>query len=393
MKPRLLAKMILALALIFATTLYARAQGETEYAEPRAGAVLCPPGIYDEKHLPPGDCEPLGPSLYLTRMAHMGITFPLKPIPAHAPDTGLAASPFFYGRVRYLNDKPAPMFNSLEAAVKGKPAYRHLEIGYSFISYEDVAVVEGKKFYMIAPGVWMTGAWVSGNVAVSEFQGLEFHGTPERPFGWVLYPVETKATPGYDLKDYTGNWLNKYDQVQVYASVRVGDQDWYHVAPDEWVVQTLVGLVFPNYDAPEGVHTGRWIEINLYEQTLAVYERNRLVFATLVSSGVNPWFTRPGLHQIYEKLDQTHMSGAFTSDRSDFYYLEDVPWTMYFDKSIALHGAYWHNGFGYPRSHGCVNLSFGDSHWMYLWAEPGDYVYVWDPSGETPLKPEFEGGP
>ena len=45
------------------------------------------------------------------------------------------------------------------------------------------------------------------------------------------------------------------------------------------------------------------------------------------------------------------------SVQDDFYYLEDVPWTMYFDEARALHGAYWHNGFGYPHSHGCVNLS------------------------------------
>ena len=85
------------------------------------------------------------------------------------------------------------------------------------------------------------------------------------------------------------------------------------------------------------------------------------------------------------------MSGATTADRSDYYYLEDVPWTMYFDEKRALHGAYWHNGFGYARSHGCVNLSVGDSRWLYDWANLGDIVYVFDPSGRTPEDPSLYG--
>ena len=88
------------------------------------------------------------------------------------------------------------------------------------------------------------------------------------------------------------------------------------------------------------------------------------------------------------------MSGAFASDKSDFYYLADVPWTMYFDEARAIHGAYWRAWFGIPQSHGCVNLSIGDARWVYDWAQEGDYVYVWDPSGQTPTDPKFytQGG-
>ena len=145
----------------------------------------------------------------------------------------------------------------------------------------------------------------------------------------------------------------------------------------------------PNPEPPAGVENGRWIEINLYEQTVAVYDQRRLVYATLLSSGLPGWWTRPGLFQIYVKLEADTMRGAFEPDRADFYYLEDVPWTMYFDESRALHGAYWHNGFGYPRSHGCVNLAPGDARWIFDWARDGDWVYVWDPSGKTPQDPDL----
>ena len=66
------------------------------------------------------------------------------------------------------------------------------------------------------------------------------------------------------------------------------------------------------------------------------------------------------------------MSGAYS--QPDFYYLQEVPWTMYFDDQIALHGAYWHDGFGFRRSHGCVNLTITDAHWLFQWAE-SEYNY------------------
>ena len=60
---------------------------------------------------------------------------------------------------------------------------------------------------------------------------------------------------------------------------------------------------------------------------------------------------------------------------------------MYFDGARALHGAYWRAKMGFEQSHGCVNLTIGDAHWIYDWAQVGDLVYVWDPSGQTPTDP------
>jgi len=242
----------------------------------------------------------------------------------------------------------------------------------------------------------MTASDVSRIGSVPLFQGLTFHQTPTTPFGWILTylhngPVETKRTPGYENDDFTGHILNNHDVVHVFTEKQVGDTSWYLVGPDEWVPQNVVARVLPNTTPPEGVDTGRWIEVNLFEQTIAVYEDYELVFATLIASGLEPFWTRPGLFQIYQKHDTTPMRGSFEADRSDAYYLEDVPWTMYFDQARALHGAYWRANLGFTQSHGCVNLSVGDSHWLYDWAELGDWVYVWDPSGETPTDPSFYG--
>jgi hypothetical protein len=354
--------------------------------------VLCLPGIYTQD---PGNCSPLGPSSYMTEMGEMGIVFPLTPPAYRKPDFALTSVDYRYGYVRTPN---APVYASVEDALSGnkKAASRRIDSSFSYISYTDETLIDGKRFYMIDPGAWMTANDVSRIGAVPLFQGLTFKRTPETAFGWILSflspgPVETKRTPGYQNQDYTGHILNHHDIVQVFSEQKVGEDTWYLIGPDEWLNEKVVARVIPNTIPPEGVTGDRWIEVNLYEQTLAVYDQRQLVFATLIASGLEPFWTRPGLFKIYQKLETTPMRGAFEADQSDAYYLEDVPWTMYFDEARALHGAYWRANLGFPQSHGCVNLSVGDSRWLFDWAELDDWVYVWDPSGKTPVDPDAYG--
>jgi hypothetical protein len=335
----------------------------------------------------------MGPSAYLQRMASLGISFPLQTAPGTKPDPALTYIETRYGEVTRQN---APVYASLEDAEKKKAVARKIDSPYSYISYTDEAVIDGKRYYMVDPGQWMTANDVSRIGSPSLFQGLTFDQTPARPFGWILFPTQTKRTPGLAKDDYTGRELSRYQVVQVFATQEIDGLNWFMVGPDEWIPemkdwQRMIGRVLPNPIPPEGVTTGRWIEVNLLDQTIAVYDQNKLVYASLAATGIEPFWTRPGLFQIYQKLDATIMRGSFEADHSDAYYLEDVPWTMYYDKARALHGAYWHNAFGAVRSHGCVNLSVGDSRWIYDWAELGDWVYVWDPSGKTPTDPSAYG--
>lgn len=364
------------------------ASAESESPKPVDDGVLCLPGIYMSA---PGNCMSAGPSAYLTSMAEQGFTFPVTPLPVSKPDPALTYVNTGYGMV---NKRNAPVYGSLEDAVKGKKgqAIRTIDSSFAYISYIDEQYVDGKRFYQVEPGQWMTANDIVRLGSVPLFQGVQLSRTPKNAFGWVLSylspgPVETKRTPGYQTQDYTGHILNNQDLVQVYAMQKVGEDEWYMVGPDEWLPDRVVARVLPTTTPPQGVPGNRWIEVNLYEQTLAVYDQGELVFATLIASGLEPFWTRPGLFQIYKKLDSGPMSGSFEADRSDAYYLEDVPWTMYFDDARALHGAYWRANLGFPQSHGCVNLTVGDSHWIYNWAQEGDYVYVWDPSGKTPVDP------
>ncbi len=359
---------------------------------PQGGAVLClPQAALSEAD----DCLLAGPAQYLTDMAQKGITFPPRPLPAQKPDPALVQTGLNYAKLKENQD--TPVYGTFEDAQAGVNAVKVIAAGaLKFISYSNTAIVDGGEkpdFFELRGGGWISVESVASRIsAVPWFQGLAFERTPPNAFGWIvpLNPnAETKHTPGLQNNDFTGHTITEYGLVQIYAVEQVKGSDWYMVGPDEWLEGRLVGMVTPRSSPPEGVSGSRWIEVNLEEQTLAAYDNGQLVFATMIATGLEPFWTRPGVFQIYNRLETTVMAGTFEADRSDFYYLEDVPWTMYFDDARALHGAYWRTRFGFPQSHGCVNLSPGDAHWLFDWAKDKDWVYVWDPSGKTPTDPKL----
>jgi hypothetical protein len=378
-------KIVVAVILVFMGLVMKTSPAMAEGEDP---GVLCLPGVYLQAV---SDCAPLGPSAYLTRLAEKGFTFTAAPLAYSRPDRALTYVDTRYGLVNKPN---APVYPSLEDAMKAnkKDSDRRIDSVFSYVSYIDEVLDGGRRFYEIEPGAWMTANDIIRLGAVPLFQGLTFQRTPERAFGWVLSylsqgPVETQRFPGTGSPLYTGHTLDNHAIIEVYATEVINGEEWYMVGPDEWLHSYVVARVMPNTTPPQGVTGDRWIEVNLYDQTIAIYDKNQLVFATLIASGLDPFWTRPGLFQIYDKLEKTPMRGSFEPDRSDAYYLEDVPWTMYFDQARALHGAYWRANLGFPQSHGCVNLSVGDSRWIFDWAALGDWVYVWDPSGKTPVDP------
>ncbi|MCG8553950.1 MAG: L,D-transpeptidase [Proteobacteria bacterium] len=114
--------------------------------------------------------------------------------------------------------------------------------------------------------------------------------------------------------------------------------------------------------------SAHWIHVDVEQQVVVAYEGDNPVFATLVSTGKPGFDTPGGLFRIQSK----HISMTMDDDRTpgEVYSIEDVPWAMFFDRNFALHGAFWHNRFGRPRSHGCVNLSPADARWLFRWAGP-----------------------
>lgn len=114
------------------------------------------------------------------------------------------------------------------------------------------------------------------------------------------------------------------------------------------------------------------IYVDLTNQTLYAYQGNTLFMQALVSSG--KWHPTPtGDFTIWSKLRATRMTGG---TGNDFYDLPNVPYTMFFAGSgvpagagFALHGAYWHDNFGHPMSHGCVNMRTVDAQKLFNWVD------------------------
>jgi lipoprotein-anchoring transpeptidase ErfK/SrfK len=345
--------------------------------EQESGAVVCAPDVY---LVPPGDCLPAGPSGYLTEMAALGLTYPPRPLSANKPDPALAQLPYRYFR---LDEDIVPMVSGPDGNETGQA----FQPGFVYVSYVDRVDTGHGIYYMLQNGGWIPGKG-SRIGEYSLFQGLQFRSTPQNAFAWPL-PFYIDSIPVYSAPSFSAPLTDKVlypyiNIVQVYATQNADGVDWNMIGHGQWVEARLLATVHPNGTPPEGVTTGRWIDVDLSEQTLAVYENHQLVFATVIATGLEPFYTRPGLFQIYQKKETETMRN---NDPSDYYYLDNVPWTMYFDKARALHGAYWRTRFGYPQSHGCVNLSVGDAHWLFNWAHEGDFVYVHDPSGLTPTDP------
>lgn len=118
---------------------------------------------------------------------------------------------------------------------------------------------------------------------------------------------------------------------------------------------------------------GRWIDVNLTTQTLVAYEGETPVLQALVSSGMWQFPTVTGEFRTWMKYESQDMTGYHLGYN---YSLEDVPYVMYFFEDYAIHGAYWHNSFGTPMSHGCVNVTPLDAEWLFNWAPLGTVVNV-----------------
>lgn len=123
-------------------------------------------------------------------------------------------------------------------------------------------------------------------------------------------------------------------------------------------------------DAPSApTSQGKSILVSTNNQRIYAYENGQLVRSHLVSTGLSNTPTVLGDYSVYVKYAADDMSGPG-------YFLPQVPYTMYFFQGYAIHGTYWHNKFGRPMSHGCVNLPTEEAQWFFNWAEVGTPVRV-----------------
>ncbi len=246
-----------------------------------------------------------------------------------------------------------------------------LERGF-FISLGEVVRESGRSYWNTARGAYV---WQGDTIRhqAKDFIGVVLGENVQYPFGWVA-TKEAKLfepTPNGRLRMVKvverRTFLDLNDEVVVNGKTYMSTSDGLLVEDNRVVVPDL-------QDLPDGLDTwDRWIDVSLEKQLLMAYEGTRPVYATLISTGKkgteeDPFETPAGRYRIYSKQVSSNMDGNTASDGN--YSIQDVPWTMFFEGSYALHGAFWHRGFGSVRSHGCVNLGPSDARWLFFWTTP-----------------------
>jgi len=239
--------------------------------------------------------------------------------------------------------------------------------------------VTGDIWYLIGEDRWVHSGWVrvlerfTPALVAAPMAGLP--DPVDLPVGWVVSQVlQVRSEPGATVENPPVDELVHNQVLPILETRQSAGRPWYRIGQDRWVDGAYVAVArFKPRPSTIGSQE-RWVGVSLKEQTAVAYEGDQPVYAVMVASGLPGTPTVQGIFRTWSRLPTGRMTGPG-------YYLEDVTWTCYFYSGYSLHAAYWHDGFGAPRSHGCVNLSPYDAWWLFEWSKPGGpdsptvYVY------------------
>lgn len=199
--------------------------------------------------------------------------------------------------------------------------------------------------------------------------------SPPMYYGSVHFIEAVEEGP--KMADYDGPWYRIFDEL---------DSNVTYYAPAIHMRILPGDMLSPI--SPDVPYEQKLIEVNLSTQMLYAYEYGSLIFQTNISSGVPgdptggtgiPTTTPAGSFTIMDKVPAKHMGYSYFGEQTtgniladvDNYVLPGVPWTLFFTRQgHAFHGTYWHENFGSPMSHGCINMRTNESNWLYRWSTP-----------------------
>ena len=246
--------------------------------------------------------------------------------------------------------------------------------------------------------------------SASPFHGVAVKSVEALPFAWV----RTKEAHVYrfdgDKPEKTDATLERRTIHKLSGKTRkVGNVTYREAADGRWLKGTEVGAAIVPAEWPKAAADGeKWIDISIENQVLIAWQGKVPMYATLVSTGqdgMGDWQTTKSTIRGTFRIRDKHVTATMDSngrsaegggpapgaaappaaaggDEHDENYgktvrrgqgtfeLRDVPWVQYFAAGFALHTAYWHDVFGIARSHGCVNLSPIDAHWLFGFSDP-----------------------
>jgi hypothetical protein len=349
----------------------AEASGLYDPGEPQARAgharYVCVPSLIWHN---PELCPTYGPGTTAYRIASIRLPDPLPELPVfelpHDEDEDEDLLPHTYAHIKAV---PLNVYRHPMEAAMGLPPVRTMLSGDWWVSVDNMVEYEGQQWYQINEEEFVPADTLAF-ASPSHFQGVYLTEQPQRPLAWINRWTQPSVVPQGALNEAVAA-LNRYQLATIFAEERRGDEMWYLVGADQWVEQSNVSRIDVDPPPSEVGPGEKWIEVDLFEQTIAAYEGERMVYATLISSGRTATATPPGLYRLWSKVREGKMSNPDVEDGSPaWYFIEDVPWTMYFHGGYSIHAAFWHDAFGFQRSHGCVNLAPQDALWLFNWANP-----------------------
>jgi hypothetical protein len=252
------------------------------------------------------------------------------------------------------------------------PALPWLEKGYVLSADEEIE--DGGRRYIHTSRAGYVEAKETAPYKVKDNQGTPISEDMTFPnLGFVM----AKDSPVFVLDEagklHKKGTFERKEFVSFKSETTIRGEDYAILTDDRIVKKAHVRQPSPT-PRPEQLYPwDHWIDVDLSTQILVAYEGDNPVYITLISSGKpgkpeEPFDTPNGTFRIYSKQTSSNMDGSTATDGT--YSIQDVPWVMYFHQSYALHGAFWHQSFGYVRSHGCVNLGPTDAHWLFRWTTP-----------------------
>jgi lipoprotein-anchoring transpeptidase ErfK/SrfK len=242
------------------------------------------------------------------------------------------------------------------------------------ISFVDSLLWEGRR-YNVSVDMRLMPADRFRPIKGSDFHGFRIPEDAKPPFAIV------KSAKAKKLEDEAGRLVARAklewrSVVSLTGRQRIQKGIFYdELEGGGWTAHDDLSRVDVAKKMPGWANDGeKWVDINVTQQVLVAYEGTKPVYATLVSTGEagldDPKTTRAtkrGIFRIHTKYLTSTMDSRVVGEEFE---LRDVPYVQYFTEGYALHAAYWHDVFGQPKSHGCINLAPEDARRLFFWTGP-----------------------
>lgn len=269
----------------------------------------------------------------------------------------------------FLNNDNGHIYSSLQDFQNEPDHFRLPPKRPAYLAYDQVQFLVGQEFVHLTDGGWLQKKYLDP-VSVTSFSGIILNEQSDHSFGWVL-----KQTEGFTTSQANTSSANTYFRYQV-VQISNEENGFAQLSSGDWLPVIDLAIVDPTKKLSDHPAGCRWIDVDLKTQALTVYEKCQIIFATLISSAKTPAYTPLGSFAVFYKEERLPLFANERIASSEGFYLADVPWLMFFYENWAIHGTYWHDHFGEPWSHGCINVSPYDARWLYQWSKLGDIIVI-----------------